>query len=291
MPVPGVINGGTTLQTPASLPASEEMATIDASGNIATRAIPSGGVEAHASTHAAAGSDPVTLAQSQVTNLTTDLAAKIGGTLGSTANAVGVRGANSTTLAGSSATIDPTTGDLVVNRPGGGSVTISKKSGTNTGARFTVSDNANFEFWNNFANGLTGIIVNSVSVFTGLGVVSNVFTTDGPRMSGNPTIGWRSDTTTNMGGSTTPDTQLGCHAAGVVKALGSGANLGTFYGTFQLRAYTVSTLPSSPADGLQVFATNGRKSGEGSGSGTGVVVFSDGGNWYADMYNSAVVAA
>ncbi len=44
MPVPGVINGGTTLQTPASLPASEEMATIDASGNISTQAIPSGGV-------------------------------------------------------------------------------------------------------------------------------------------------------------------------------------------------------------------------------------------------------
>lgn len=35
-----------------------------------------GGVSAHASTHAAAGSDPVTLSQSQVTNLTTDLAGK-----------------------------------------------------------------------------------------------------------------------------------------------------------------------------------------------------------------------
>lgn len=37
---------------------------------------PGGGVSAHASTHAAAGSDPVTLSQSQVTNLTTDLAGK-----------------------------------------------------------------------------------------------------------------------------------------------------------------------------------------------------------------------
>jgi hypothetical protein len=36
---------------------------------------------AHASTHAAAGSDPVTLAQSQVTDLTTDLAAKISASL------------------------------------------------------------------------------------------------------------------------------------------------------------------------------------------------------------------
>lgn len=44
MPVPGVTNGGTLLNTPASLPASEEMATIDASGNISTQAIPSGGV-------------------------------------------------------------------------------------------------------------------------------------------------------------------------------------------------------------------------------------------------------
>jgi len=35
-----------------------------------------GAVAAHASTHAAAGSDPVTLSQSQVTNLTTDLAGK-----------------------------------------------------------------------------------------------------------------------------------------------------------------------------------------------------------------------
>lgn len=226
-----------------------------------------------------------------VPTLSATATAGIGGTLGSNANAIAVRGADSTTLAGSSATIDPTTGDLVVNRPGGGSVTISKKSGSNTGARLTVSDNANFEFWNNFTNGLTGIIVNSVSVFTGLGVVSNVFTTDGPRMSGNPTIGWRSDTTTNMGGTTTPDTQLGCHAAGVVKSMASGSNLGSFYGTYQLRAYTVATLPSSPADGQLVFASNGRKAGEGGGAGTGVAVFSDGGSWYADLYNSVVVAA
>lgn len=37
----------------------------------------SGPPSAHAATHAAVGSDPVTLAQSQITNLTTDLAAKV----------------------------------------------------------------------------------------------------------------------------------------------------------------------------------------------------------------------
>ena len=51
--------------------------TVDADGRLtAASSGAGGGVTAHASTHASGGSDPVTLAESQVTNLVTDLAAK-----------------------------------------------------------------------------------------------------------------------------------------------------------------------------------------------------------------------
>lgn len=43
-PVPGVASGGVTLTSPAAFPGSTQMATIDASGNIGTQAIPSAGV-------------------------------------------------------------------------------------------------------------------------------------------------------------------------------------------------------------------------------------------------------
>ena len=49
-----------------------------------------------------------------------------------------------------------------------------------------------------------------------------------------------------------------------------------------LPSYTVSNLPSaSLLDGAMAYATNGRKAGEGAGSGTGVMVFYDGSNWIA----------
>lgn len=88
------ITGAATTITASNLTVSRALAS-DASGKVAVSAVTStelgylSGVTSalqtqlnakasttHASTHASAGSDPVTLAQSQITNLTTDLAAK-----------------------------------------------------------------------------------------------------------------------------------------------------------------------------------------------------------------------
>lgn len=61
------------------------------------------------------------------------------------------------------------------------------------------------------------------------------------------------------------------------------------YGTVKHGRYTVSTLPSSPGEGAQAYATNGRKTGEASGSGTGVPVYYSGG-WKAFGTDQAVEA-
>lgn len=72
---------GVTLRAPDGLVVGEQYGTWTAR-KIATDewevqvAAAGGGVAAHAATHASGGSDPVTLAQSQITNLTTDLANK-----------------------------------------------------------------------------------------------------------------------------------------------------------------------------------------------------------------------
>lgn len=47
----------------------------------------------------------------------------------------------------------------------------------------------------------------------------------------------------------------------------------------QLNSYSVASLPSSPSSAAIAFATNGRKVGEGSGSGTGVPVYYSLGQW------------
>ncbi len=47
----------------------------------------------------------------------------------------------------------------------------------------------------------------------------------------------------------------------------------------QLNTYSVSGLPSSPSMGAIAFATDGRKIGEGTGSGTGVPVYYSLGQW------------
>jgi len=44
-------------------------------------------------------------------------------------------------------------------------------------------------------------------------------------------------------------------------------------------AFSVAGLPASPAAGTTAYASNGRKLGEGSGSGTGVPVYFQGGSW------------
>lgn len=46
----------------------------------------------------------------------------------------------------------------------------------------------------------------------------------------------------------------------------------------------------TPTAGVQYFASNGRKNGEGSGSGTGVLVFGDGSNWIASDTGATVAA-
>jgi len=65
-----------------------------------------------------------------------------------------------------------------------------------------------------------------------------------------------------------------------------------------LPSYTVAELSALAAladasqvqPGEQGFATNGRKAGEGAGSGTGVVVFYDGTNWIACDTGATVAA-
>lgn len=60
----------------------------------------------------------------------------------------------------------------------------------------------------------------------------------------------------------------------------------------KLPSYTVATLPSASTYGAgsQAYASNGRKSGEGAGSGTGVPVWSNGTNWLT-YYDNSIVAA
>ena len=57
-----------------------------------------------------------------------------------------------------------------------------------------------------------------------------------------------------------------------------------------LPSYIVAALPTSLAAGAKAFASNGRKPGEGTGSGTGVEVFHDGGCWIS-VCSGAQVAA
>lgn len=58
------------------------------------------------------------------------------------------------------------------------------------------------------------------------------------------------------------------------------------------RSFTVAELPpaKSYAAGSTAFASNGRKSGEGVGAGTGVPIWTDGSKWLT-FYNNTEVAA
>lgn len=63
------------------------------------------------------------------------------------------------------------------------------------------------------------------------------------------------------------------------------------FNQYQLKGFTVAALPTTNIGLYTVtFATNGRKSGEGGGAGTGVPVWFDGTNWRT-FYDNAVVAA
>lgn len=43
---------------------------------------------------------------------------------------------------------------------------------------------------------------------------------------------------------------------------------------------SVTGIPSTGSAGSLIYITNGRKSGEGIGAGTGIVAYHDGSNWY-----------
>lgn len=51
---------------------------------------------------------------------------------------------------------------------------------------------------------------------------------------------------------------------------------------------TYSQLPSSADDGVTVYVTDGRKSGESAGAGTGVPAYFSGSNWYRFSDDTAV---
>jgi hypothetical protein len=63
----------------------------------------------------------------------------------------------------------------------------------------------------------------------------------------------------------------------------------TLESPMQLPVYTVAALPTGAA-GLTAYASNGRKNGEGGGSGTGVMVFHDGTAWRACDTGATVAA-
>ena len=76
-------------------------------------------------------------------------------------------------------------------------------------------------------------------------------------------------------------------ATGLIIAQGGATMAG---GVLQLSQYAVASLPSSPAGAL-AYASNGRKPGESSGAGTGVIVWSSGGAQWLSMASGAPVQA
>jgi hypothetical protein len=74
-----------------------------------------------------------------------------------------------------------------------------------------------------------------------------------------------------------------------------GGTVGSFIGNVStnprvLQTYTVATLPASPAAGSTAYASNGRKVGEGAGSGTGVPVYFSNGSWRVSSTDVAVTS-
>lgn len=63
----------------------------------------------------------------------------------------------------------------------------------------------------------------------------------------------------------------------------------TFYGPVIPATYTVAALPLTPAEGAIAYASNGRKSGEGAGAGTGVPVYYSAGKWRVYRDDSEVL--
>lgn len=78
----------------------------------------------------------------------------------------------------------------------------------------------------------------------------------------------------------------GLGVTGVFSATGAA----TFSSTVRVGVFTVATLPTPGTAGRKAQASNGRKSGEGAGVGTGVPVWDDGTNWKT-YYDNTTVAA
>lgn len=73
--------------------------------------------------------------------------------------------------------------------------------------------------------------------------------------------------------------------------LAGGGNLGADVAVrFYVDMNVVANLPATATPGAWCFATNGRKSGEGAGAGTGVPVCWDGSHWIAPWSSAAVTA-
>lgn len=62
-------------------------------------------------------------------------------------------------------------------------------------------------------------------------------------------------------------------------------------GLLKVKSFTVATLPTSASVGTIVYATDGRKNGEGAGSGTGVLVFFDANDDWCAVDTGTPVAA
>jgi hypothetical protein len=61
-------------------------------------------------------------------------------------------------------------------------------------------------------------------------------------------------------------------------------------GIGNLGSFTVANLPNTPVTGQLAYASNGRKVGEGAGSGTGVPVYFSNGAWRVYSTDAAVAA-
>jgi len=62
-------------------------------------------------------------------------------------------------------------------------------------------------------------------------------------------------------------------------------------GLLKVKSFTVATLPVSASVGTIAYATDGRKNGEGAGSGTGVLVFFDANDDWCSVDTGTPVAA
>ena len=62
------------------------------------------------------------------------------------------------------------------------------------------------------------------------------------------------------------------------------------FGDGNLGNFTVVNLPTTPFNGQQAYATNGRKVGEGVGAGTGVPVYFSNGAWRVFSSDTVVTA-